>query len=477
MRKTATSWLATAAAVGSSCAWADLPANVEIRAFMNESCIVADEPYLLERADAEQVARSLSIGGLVVGKLAHTFLNSLVRATSAQLGAMARPKDVYYVAANDFNLYRAALAESPLYGLNDKLACATVVAAAFEPDDTDCTHRYLPKVLADLDIDPDEFAGHAIRQDDSVENILRRANVCVRDSAHSVFETRFEISDDRTAYRLQSAGLWVGSLLSTKSRKASRGIVYTMDIAEPAANAEMRVLSSAWIDMGEIRAGYSSTDTSFASRSEWLRIPDMSAAAREAYQVDTALHQDVYAEIQALERSVTRDRRQRDSMRQRMAAASESIRDAVQADLDLLELRILRSESLLDARRAEYADLPRPAISYMPVTIRFGVIESRSQKRALATLAAYLEKNSVRISDTAAGKLGIARDADFGGDGDTAGTDALEQARSDYFDALVEYRQASSGNTEDAESIGRELARARETYNAARTAAGIVPLE
>jgi hypothetical protein len=418
----------------------------------------------------------LSVAGVIVGELAHTLLSGSVNATVAQLGAMSKPRDMHYVAARDFNLYRATLSESPIYELNPKLGCATVVAAEFEAKNVECTQYYNPRVMPDMANHPDDIAPRAIREDDSVENILRRANICVHGQSHSVYEVRFEISDDRTAFRLESAGLWVNTLLSTKSKTDTRGIVYSMDIAEPTADSNMQVLSSAWVNFGELKAGYASEDPPVKSRSEWIRVPPMSGSAQKAYQIDTSVHQDVYAEVQALQRSVTRDKRQLDSMRQRLATASDSIKDAIQGEMDSLEIRVLRSASVLDARQAEYADLPLPERNYMPVSIRFGVIESRSEKRALGSLAAFLDENSSQIVDVTANKIGLERSASFEDAANPENQQFLEQARIDYFDAVVAFRQSSDGSTADSDELEVSLTRARETYNAARAAAGIAQI-
>ena len=466
-------YLALAAILVSPRTYADLPRGVEIRAYLNESCVVSDEPYLLAADENDQIIRSLSVGSAVVGKLAHTLLGGFIRATSAQLGTMSKQRDMYHVAARDFELYQATFSESPQYELNSKLACATVVAADFESDNVDCSQHYVPKILPEMVIEPDEFVLRSIREDNSVENILRRANVCVRGAAHTIYEVRFEYSDDGTAYRLESAGLWVNSLLSTKSKKASRGIVYTMDIAEPAADSDMHVLSSAWVNVGEIAAGYASDSPPYSSRSGWLRVPSMSPGANKVYQLNTSVHQDVFGEIQALQRSVTRNRRQLDGMRQRLGTASDNIRATLQSEMDSLELRILRSESLLDAQRAEYEDLPRVAMNYMPVTLRFGVIESRSEKRALGTLAAYLENNSSRITDVAANQMGISKSADIDEMHDSDEPTTLELSRETYFDALVAFEESSAEGIADTGEVERNLVRARDQFNAARSAAGI----
>jgi hypothetical protein len=418
--------------------------------------------------------RSLSLSGLVVSKLGQALVGRLVRATSSQLGTFKKSKDMYYVAAKDFNLYHAALYESPNYELNENLACATVVAAEFEPSSVDCTHLYDPKVLPGADIEPDEFASRATRQDESIENVLRRANICLRGPAYSVYEVRFEKSDDLTAYRLQSAGLWVNSLLSTNSKSASRGVVYTMDINEPAADSDMRILSSAWVDIGEINAGYVMDEPPATSRSEWLRVPAMSPDVERAYQIDTSVHQDVFAEIKALERSIVRDRRQLEGMRERLATASDNIKAATQIEMEGIELRILRNESLLDARRAEYLDLPQFEKNYMPVSIRFGVIESRSPKRALSTLASYLESNSSRM---AGGNATVERPFELEGLPETGAESGLQQTRADYFDALVAFRESTYDDTPENADIERDLTLARDSYNAERAAAGIAPIQ
>lgn len=472
--------LAVFAVLFAPCAWSDLPRGSEIRAFMGESCVIADEPYLLQVGPHDQVERSISLSGLVVSKLGQALLKGFVRATSSQLGAFSRSKDMYYVAAKDFNLYRATLYDSPSAELNANLGCATVVAARFEPDNVDCTHLYDPKVLPGTDIAPDDFASRAVREDSSVENILRRANICVSGPAHSVYEVRFEKSDDLTAYRLQSAGLWINSLLSTTRKNAKRGVVYTMEIAEPAVDTQMRILSSAWVDIGEVQAGFEMDNPPSSSRSEWLRTPPMSSTAKSAYEVDTSVHQDVFAEIKALERSVVRDKRQLEGMRERMKTARESILAATRKEMDGLELRILRNESLLDARRAEYLDLPQLEKNYMPVSIRFGVIESRSQKRALSTLAAYLESNSSRIAGAAgaaASKMAIERSLDTDTLPEPTPEVRLDQARTDYFDALVAWRESTYDGSPGAADIERNLVLARDNFNAERTAVGIVPIQ
>ena len=160
-----------------------------------------------------------------------------------------------------------------------------------------------------------------------------------------------------------------------------------------------------------------------------------------------------------------------------MLTASDSIKGAIQSEMDNLELRILRSESQLDARRAEYDDLPRVTRNYMPVTLRFGVIESRTEKRAMATLSKYLKNNSSRIATAAAGQAGFERSFEIDDVSEPDESEMLEQARTEYYDALVAYEELSAKGIAPMDEDERGLAEALGNFNAARAAAGIAPVQ
>lgn len=468
------SFLAIAAPAIALCAHAAVPAGSEQRAYLNESCIISDEPYYLAIEDDSQIPRSLTLAGIVVGKLVNVFVNGAVKATAGGLDAISKHKDMNYLAANNVNLYTASLAESPRYEINNKLACATIVVADFEADGTDCTDQYIPREISEDFGLSDDLAASASRENDTVENILRRANICVKDQARAVYEIRFSVSEDRTAYRLESAGIWVKGLLSTNSEKATRSLIYTLEILEPASDSSSKVLSSAWVNIGQVTPGLISNDPSKQGRSDWLQVPAMSRGAASAYERDTSVHSDVYAEIQALERSVVRNERLLDGLNKRLATASDSVRESLQDEAGNVEFAMLRAESLLDAKRGEYEDLPQAELHYMPVTIRLGIIESRSEKRALNALASVLKGNSARIADTASSSMGYERSIDFT---DTTGTSGLQEFRADYFDALVaveEARETDAGAIADAE---KSLLLAKNKYNMARAAVGIPEIE
>ncbi|MBT8079703.1 MAG: hypothetical protein KJO31_14080, partial [Gammaproteobacteria bacterium] len=446
--------------------------GAELRAYLNESCIVSDEPYYLP-GDDEQFTRAVPFASIIVGKVAHALLRGVIKATAAQIGAAARQKDMYFVAAKDVDLYEAQLHDSPRHIFTDRLTCATIVAANFQPDNADCTHEYVPRVIPDRPIGDVDLEAATLRDDDSVENVLRRANVCLDGEARSVYEFRFEYSDDGTAFRVENAGLWMNALLSTDSRRAKRNVVYTIDLAEPAQNADMRILASAWMHLGQVSADMDSEQIGFAGRSEWLRVPPLGGPARAAYERDTAVHQDVYGEIEALERKVVRHRRTLDALHERLAAASENVHDAILKEMDDVEFRTLRAESLLVARRAEYDDLPQNERHYMPVTVRISVIESRSEKRALSTLAKHLDKNSKQLATVATDMMGFERS--LGGPAVTENepVNALGFARSNYYDALVAVEEAKATNAEALTEAEQTLQRTRSVYNEARRRAGI----
>jgi hypothetical protein len=363
----------------------------EQRAYLHDSCIISDEPYFQAAEETDQVEKSLALGGIVVGKLVNVLVSGAVKATAGGLDAISKHKDLHYLAANNVNLYKTTLSVSPSYTINDQLACATVVVADFAEAGTDCTYQYIPRSVPENSDDP---AASTTRQDESIENVLRRANICVNGTARSVYEIRFTLSEDATAYRLESAGLWINGLISTDREKVKRNLIYTLDILEPATDTSSRILSTAYVTIGDVYPGLVSDDPAKQRRSDWLQVPALSGRAAGAYQRDTSVHNDVYAEIEALERAVVRNERLLEGLNRRVESASGNVQASLQEEAEKVEFKMLRAESLLDAKRAEYSDLPQMESHYMPITVRIGIIESRSAKRALNALASVLKDNS-----------------------------------------------------------------------------------
>ena len=59
----------------------------------------------------------------------------------------------------------------------------TIVAAAFKPDAADCAAAYVPKELAKDSVGLPQSEWKTSRTDESIENQLRRGNICVAGNA------------------------------------------------------------------------------------------------------------------------------------------------------------------------------------------------------------------------------------------------------------------------------------------------------
>jgi hypothetical protein len=285
----------------------------------------------------------------------------------------------------------------------------------------------------------------------------------------SVYEARVLFSDDKTAYRMNNAGYWINSLMSTKSTTASRNLLYTLEMVGPSAGSGGPVLSTAWVNIGQVSAGDTATGS---DRSDWLRVPPMSRSARQAHASDTAVHEEVIGQIDALERTVMRDARLLAGIQERARTVSPEVRKGLEKEMTKIGVRVVTKEAMLDARRAEYDDLPQATLLYMPVTMRFGIMETRSERKAMQMLAAIVEANSDKLADTASEMIGIDRSLNL----ETAEAD-LEILRENYFDALVAVNTSLPDSNNEVEELERELSVAKESYNAARLATGLSPID
>src|SRR5450432_3462939 len=66
--------------------------SVSVRAYVNETCIIADEPYFVPAAppkdgEAQATAKFLPLLGLVVGKLAELFINHEIQSSASRYKA------------------------------------------------------------------------------------------------------------------------------------------------------------------------------------------------------------------------------------------------------------------------------------------------------------------------------------------------------------------------------------------------------
>ena len=359
------------------------------------AAFVADEPFYSAEPVSGTSERALPLVGIVVGKLAELILRSVVKATAGKITAGAARKDTKYAAARETNLFRADLDPAPSLNLNARLGCMTIVAGKFMPDGTDCVSQYVPRTVDPASVSQPAAEWRSSRTDGSLENPLRRANVCMDGAPRSVYESRFEFSPDGTAYRLVDAGYHVNSLLTADGPKAARSVFYTLEISQPSRDAHNEVLSTAWVNLGMLKPG----DRGAASQqkpSPWLRVPALSVEARRSYEEQTRVHQAVAAEIQALERAIVRNRRLLNGIEERTAVARAEVASGLQEQALKTEVQIQTLSAELDARRAEYADLPQAPLEFMPVSIEVGVTEKTSEKRALLALGQIIDSEQRR---------------------------------------------------------------------------------
>jgi hypothetical protein len=446
-----------------------------VRAYVNDRCIVADEPFvapsLADRGD--QQARLAPLAGIVVGKLAEALIKYAIGGASARLKKAGERSDTLYAYTRQANLYRADLQPRPAVRLNGDIGCMTVVAAQkFLPDGSDCTAAYQPKEMSAEQLRSPELEWKPLRADRSVENILRRANVCVDGKVDAIYEARFDFSADGTAYRLRSAGYRVNALQSGATKSAQRTVFYTLEIVQPgpSADAARQVLSTAWVQIGTVSGGAES-DGSDVGETNWLKVPALSAEARRAYEERARLHLEVAAEIESSERALTRTRKVVEILEGRIAGSPTAMATALrrERDAELIRIEVLKAE--LDARRDEYASLPQDSLQLMPVTIQVGVTESRSEKAAYLALADVINSHSDELAVAASTRL-ASRDvaAPVPQTAIEAGTN-VASARVAYYDALLERKLSTA--TGPNEQLEERVADAKLRYNLARRSAGL----
>jgi hypothetical protein len=438
-------------------------AHVELRAFVNGSCIVADEPFYLPEQDGDSETKSVTLVAIIVGKIAEAMISRVVKASAGRVSTSAARKDTRYAAAKEMNLYRADLFPRPTLNLNAQLGCMTIVAGRFAPDSASCTAEYAPRSIDRSTMRLAESDWKSSRTDQSLANPLRRANVCMLEEPKAVYESRFEFSPDGTAYRLNNAGYRVNSLLTTPARKGQRNVFYTLEIAQPARTGENEKLSIALVDLGRVTSGTAAAPQD-AGNERWQRVPELSGEARRAFEQRTRVNQEVAAEIEALQRAITRHGRMVTALEASVAGAAGSLKGGLQQELLKNRVQVVALQGELAARRAEYADLPREPLQFMPVAIEIGVTETKSAKPALLAMSQVVGRNSDFIAGATTTLLGVPKALDVAATPNPAA--GLARARDAYFDALVETKT-------DPQADDRPLAQSRERYRAALAAMGI----
>jgi hypothetical protein len=468
---------------------ADVAKDIEVRVYMNDTCVVADEPYFLPEANVtgEQRARALPLLGIVVGKAAELLINYGIEHASNRIRSASVRKDTYYGVTREMNLFRADLDSAPVLRLNSRLGCMTIVSAKkFQPDDAACSAVYIPKEIVRETMPLPESQWQTRRSDDSVENKLRRANICVDAQASAVYEARFEFSDDGTAYRVRDAGYHIISLLTAPSKDSTRGVFYTIEIATPGQKHDQQdVISTAWVNIGAVKSG-TRRDAAGSDTPPWLHVPAMTVDARRAYEEQTHAYHELADEIAAARRSISRNRRVIDELDRRIAVAGNTdIAAALGKEKLKVEVQIQVLESELQACTVEYAELPHKSLEFMPVSIQVGVTESQSEKASLLALASAVNHVGGAVAsvggDLSASLVSKSIDPVSAPASPSAVTASaadpvaqLEAARAAYYDRLVEYKVAvAAGATSPA---AEQLADAKLRYNRARRKFSLEPL-
>lgn len=454
----------------------------ELRAYVNEGCIVADEPWLVppEQLAGDQTARAGPLAALVVGKLAEVLISHAIKATAGRISAGAERKDTKYAFARDTNLYRVDFSPQPALALNARLGCITLVAASFSKE-ADCHDRYQPREPAAGFRGRPEHEWQATRADGSIANVLRRSNVCVEGAPRAVYEARFEFSPDGTAWRLVDAGYRVDRLLTAPEARSERNVFYTLEVLQPSGTASRgESLTMGLVSLGRLKAG--SAGEEGAGNGPWLRVPPLNVEARRSYEQRTSLLQETWAEIGALERAMKRNDVVAAEVRQRRTASKGELAKGLAAEETRLAVQRVTLEAELGARRAEYAALPRQSLEFMPVAIEVGLTETRSEQPGLLVLAEVMKQSSGFIGSTAGQLASVTRSVDAalpvsntqGRPAATPGDDpgaTLMAARDAWHEARVAQRIAAT--PEEREAATARLAQARGSYDTQRRAWGL----
>jgi hypothetical protein len=264
--------------------------------------------------------------------------------------------------------------------------------------------------------------------------------------------------------------------LTTDKAGAVRTTLYTLKISNPSTSDQQEVLSSAWVNIGTVKAG-SRSHGSGGDAAPWLRVPPLSVEARRNFDEKTKVQQQVTGEIEALQRALTRNQRLLAGLDQRISRAGPDLQEGLKQERTRIAVQNQSQSAELDARRAEYQDLPRTALEFMPVAVEVAVTETESEKKAQVALAELVGSNSdlvaSAVGNAATGLLSKSvSPGDIRVEPDSAQVSGtLEQARADYFDALVAAQSGAA--TPDKQNLERNLALEKDKYNQARRLAGL----
>lgn len=365
---------------------------VETRVFLNESCVIADEPVVVDDYEA---GKGLFSAG-IVSTVAQTMISSVVRSLAGGIRSSGRGKNHVYEAEQDIYLYQADFAKSPNAELNTQLACVTIVSGYFDGENDACAAEYKPATLSMSEASAGAI--NELRARRSAANVLRRANICLKKEPHYVFETRMELADDRSAFRMNSVGYEISRLQSARSDTDSRSLTSTYSFLEPSANGTGRVVANTWLKYGKVSPGIKVSSVEDSKRSGWTRLPALSGSVGKAYLADSGPYRALEKKMKELETDILRGVREQSAL----FAQAELENEAVAADLrrtaSRLDTQIATQTAKLNALRTELDEMPKFSRDYMLVKFRVSVTESRSEEAMKLWLAEMIEANSWSIS-------------------------------------------------------------------------------
>lgn len=366
--------------------------KVETRVFLNDSCIIADEPVVVAGYDTSKGLFSAGI----VASVAQTIVGSVVRSFAGAIRSSGRGKNHVYEAEQDIYLYQADFAKSPNAELNTRLSCVTIVSGAFDGEDSDCTAEYNPATLT-----MGEASAAAIdelRARRSAANALRRANVCLETEPHYVFESRMELAEDQSAFRMRSAGFEINRLHSARNDDDSRSLTSTFSFLEPSADGIGRVVANTWIKYGTVTSGVKVSPAEDSEKSGWTRLPVMSGSVRKAYLADSAPYRSLTKNMTELEIAILRAVREQSALLAQAELENESVAADLRRSAGRLDTEIATQTAKLNALRTELDEMSNFSRDYMLVKFRVSVTESRSEEAMKLWLAEMIETNSRSIS-------------------------------------------------------------------------------
>ena len=370
------------------------PPAPDVRIFVNDSCLIADEPIV---APSLTGSKALAWPGLIVGSTGQAILSGVVSGVASMIGTRSQSREFEFVADTEVYLYNVDYRVSPDPTLAPEVGCLTVVAGEFAADGTDCRAAYEPPETRASDVDAAELK--QLLADRDPENVLRRGNVCLIGAPSLVFESRIELSEDQTAFRLRSAGYQVNSLLSTSRKDDKRAVLHAVTLLGPSNDGRGAHLATAWHSFGEIGVGRYYPDAAEPVLSNWVRLPSLTTSASGAYQDDSEPYRTARSEVESLQRSMLRTSRQIASLKATLEQADGDLEPGLRREIERLNVRLAVDQAALESWAAEYDDLPKWERRYMPVTFRVTLTEGKSEARMMRWLANTLDNNSGNIAD------------------------------------------------------------------------------